>query len=933
MTKPIGQTFFINEPTGGVEGVVLTKVDIYFQRVSNVYGIEMQIRQTDNGNPTPSILPNASCILKVDDTYADGAKWTTNNSLIAAGTKIIQASADASVPTTFEFPTPVFLQSQTPYAIMLIPIGGNPDYNVWVAELGATDVSSKAPIKTNNDTGTLFLSSNDLQYTAVQSEDIKFTIHTADFSTSGGSGTAVYVPYDEENVLINNISGNFIPNEFIYIGNTNFNIASINISSNTGTFTVGELVYQSNGSSNVATGNLVFANTSTIKISNTHGAWVNTDLWPIQGATSSSNATIASVSQNVISYSNTILTVPFTSDGAPGSNIFYSNQSLYLGTNTRSSMQVLLVNNVINSTAIQIKSSTTVKFSDTDCIFGQLVGDGLNTHGRYSGPDVNNIPASSVVTPIFLWDSTANSTTNFANTSRQFMIGSQSGASAKLVAPPRYLPYTAVIPQFATNNSKSINIDFSFVGRNQVTGSIDSTPNYLQNQTQREMQDVLRSLPSRTNEVTSYNSAYVTKFYADMTTANNKFSPYIDRVQQYATFTYNNAFRPGQVSGASVSIAGTRGSFVMGPLLGDAVKQTNGSGIISLAISANTGAFTEGETIFQADGSGTNNAVGTLWSANTTVIQVYQTTGLWTNNTVIQGSSSSSNATVTQALNTVVTGKVVLATPSQMWIGEVSGGVFKRGYPIQKISDTTIYTNAKQVSTFDEKFNYGNVFPNLSRYISKNVILADKQDAEDIACYLTAYRPATTDFQVYGKFLHADDPDAFDNKLWSRLPELSTSSALFSSTSNPDDFVELIYSLPTSKVLFTNSILCNTTSTSVTVDTTSSISNGQFVYIKDSSTNKFIVRQVFAVANNTTVVLYNAPSFESSNADIGIIPGLEDQTTAFHYADNNGVIRYVSNTDVVYDSYKIFAVKLVPVANQAYLVPRANDMRCLALQV
>jgi len=50
-------------------------------------------------------------------------------------------------------------------------------------------------------------------------------------------------------------------------------------------------------------------------------------------------------------------------------------------------------------------------------------------------------------------------------------------------------------------------------------------------------------------------------------------------------------------------------------------------------------------------------------------------------------------------------------------------------------------------------------------------------------------------------------------------------------------------------------------------------------------------------------------------------------------ANNSGIIRYVSSGDVVFDSYKTFAVKIVPIAENSALVPRAGDYRALALQV
>ena len=55
--KPIGQTFYVNEPASGVPGVFITMVDVFFNAVSSAHGISLEVRTTDNGVPTPNRLP------------------------------------------------------------------------------------------------------------------------------------------------------------------------------------------------------------------------------------------------------------------------------------------------------------------------------------------------------------------------------------------------------------------------------------------------------------------------------------------------------------------------------------------------------------------------------------------------------------------------------------------------------------------------------------------------------------------------------------------------------------------------------------------------------------------------------------------------------------------------------------------------------------
>jgi hypothetical protein len=244
-----------------------------------------------------------------------------------------------------------------------------------------------------------------------------------------------------------------------------------------------------------------------------------------------------------------------------------------------------------------------------------------------------------------------------------------------------------------------------------------------------------------------------------------------------------------------------------------------------------------------------------------------------------------------------------------------------------KLANITGVTAFSEVSGYAQKY--------ASRYVSKNVILADQQDAEDMICYITAYRPTGSNFKVYGKFLAGADPDSITSKDWSTMTELSDSS-LTSSLVNKDDFVELIYDLPTSVMVIANSASVNTTSANITVSSTASFTAGVFVYVAantSSNTIGFNIRQVVAIPNSTVLTVSSNLSIVSANATVGTIPGLESQYGAFKYSNNSNIIRYTTPTDGVFETFKTFACKIVLVSNTTQIIPRMADMRCLALQV
>lgn len=95
--------------------------------------------------------------------------------------------------------------------------------------------------------------------------------------------------------------------------------------------------------------------------------------------------------------------------------------------------------------------------------------------------------------------------------------------------------------------------------------------------------------------------------------------------------------------------------------------------------------------------------------------------------------------------------------------------------------------------TTDEHTRYGNAE---TKYVSKKVVLADGQDAEDLKVFLTAYRPAETDIKLYVKVRNNQDPDSFDNKVWSEMEYANNSGLVFSSPSDNKDYIEYEFKMP-----------------------------------------------------------------------------------------------------------------------------------------
>ena len=182
--------------------------------------------------------------------------------------------------------------------------------------------------------------------------------------------------------------------------------------------------------------------------------------------------------------------------------------------------------------------------------------------------------------------------------------------------------------------------------------------------------------------------------------------------------------------------------------------------------------------------------------ANTAAQISYNTAnGIFNVGDTVRDLSTSANGTVVYALNDGgANGKIIVD------LGPSSTLRFGNNNTIKNISNTSsnIVANAATVITTSsvlatEKTPGSGIA--LSRYISKKVILADGQDAEDLKVYVAAYKPASTDVLVFAKFWNSADSEDFEDKQWTQL---TTENTLISSKANPQDFIEYVYNVPNS---------------------------------------------------------------------------------------------------------------------------------------
>ena len=175
---PLAQTFLVGTARGlnsgwteDSNGAFLTAVDIFFNKVdSGSAPITVQLRTCEFGIPTLSIIGDP-VTLRPDE---------------------IKVSADASVATKVTFPYPIYLPADLEYAIVLMAPESE-EYEVWTAKMSEKTINTTSlpDVESVRYTrqfalGSLFKSQNGSTWTPDQSQDLKFKLYKAEFSSLSG---------------------------------------------------------------------------------------------------------------------------------------------------------------------------------------------------------------------------------------------------------------------------------------------------------------------------------------------------------------------------------------------------------------------------------------------------------------------------------------------------------------------------------------------------------------------------------------------------------------------------------------------------------------------------------------------------------------------------------------------------------------------------
>ena len=163
---PLAQTFTVDE-----NGAFLTDIELFFANKDEIENLHVEIRTVELGIPTNSLVSEYASVEVSPDN--------------------IEISADGSKGTTINFPSPIYLESDTEYALVLIS-PNSVNYEVWVSRMGERTVTTanlpdaESIIATQAYTGgSLYKSQNGTVWTPSQEEDLKFKMNKASFVNNG----------------------------------------------------------------------------------------------------------------------------------------------------------------------------------------------------------------------------------------------------------------------------------------------------------------------------------------------------------------------------------------------------------------------------------------------------------------------------------------------------------------------------------------------------------------------------------------------------------------------------------------------------------------------------------------------------------------------------------------------------------------------------
>ena len=190
-SDPLSQSFTTDET-----GAFVTSVDLFFGSKDPNEKLTVEIRTMELGTPTNQVVQDyARVVVHPDD---------------------IEISSNAEVATNVKFPSPVYLEPNTEYCIVLLAPTTN-NYEAWISQMGERTVNTQSLpdaesviVTRQYIGGSLFKSQNGTIWTASQFEDLKFKLYKAQFTTTPGTAYFYNPKMEKGSAIIRRLTPNAI---------------------------------------------------------------------------------------------------------------------------------------------------------------------------------------------------------------------------------------------------------------------------------------------------------------------------------------------------------------------------------------------------------------------------------------------------------------------------------------------------------------------------------------------------------------------------------------------------------------------------------------------------------------------------------------------------------------------------------------------------
>tara|TARA_B000000609_G_C24179432_1_gene356769 strand:- start:715 stop:2304 length:1590 start_codon:yes stop_codon:yes gene_type:complete len=207
--NPLAQSFFVPEASG----LFLTKIGLYFKSTftataNSQLPVSLHLRPMRDGVPVDTQIVPGSVVYKA---YNE-----------------VNTSNDATAETQFVFDEPIYLSPFTDYAFCVY--AESPEYEIWISQIDETIIgSASATVNRNPSIGSLFYSQNGATFTAEQTQDLKFKLYRAKFTTGVRKSANISNAKLPRELLTNNpiktVTGSsdvsiFFPNHGLQVNNT-----------------------------------------------------------------------------------------------------------------------------------------------------------------------------------------------------------------------------------------------------------------------------------------------------------------------------------------------------------------------------------------------------------------------------------------------------------------------------------------------------------------------------------------------------------------------------------------------------------------------------------------------------------------------------------------------------------------------------------------